>query len=232
MNTSARLIVSDRLFFKAQAFDAKIRTITTFVTIRDLRVNKHKIDKYALVLFYIIEKNNQENKIRIIFRRKVYLINDLKANILIEINIINLENIIVDLINCIAKIESCKVIILIEIRILSNVIFKFVYFKKLTIISSQSKFPIEIYYFVILKDRNFLFESNKISYFTNYAYLINVTTKTIVLKNNTNRSIYISRNYCLSKLSKIKYSNAFYLDAINKTQDLFSRQSKLLYQSS
>ncbi len=172
------------------------------------------------MFFYIIKKNNKENKICTMFRCEIHLINDLKTNIFIEINIISSKRIVVNLITCIAKIKSYKIIILIEIRTSNNIILKLVYFKKLIIISLRSKLLVKIYYFAILKNRDFLFELNKISHFINYAYLINVITKTIILKNNTNILIYILRNYCLSKFFEIKYFNAFYFDAIDETRNL------------
>ncbi len=172
------------------------------------------------MFFYIIEKNNKENKICTMFCREIYLVNNLKANIFIEINIIDSKRIVVDLIICIARIESCKIIILVEICISSKIILKLIYFRKSITISLRLKLLVEIYYFAISKNRNFLFELNKILYFTSYAYLINTTTKTIILKNNTNMLVYTSRNYCLSKLFEIKYLNAFYLNAIDKTRNL------------
>jgi len=181
------------------------------------------------VFFYIIEKNDKKNKIRTMFCCETHLINNLKTNIFIEINIINFKKIVVDFITCIARIKSCKIIILIEIRISNNIILKLIYFKKSIIISSQSNLLVKIHYFAILKNRNFLFKLNKISYFINYVYLINVITKTIILKNDTNMLIYISRNYRLNKLFKIKYFNAFYLDNIDETRNLVACQLKSHY---
>jgi hypothetical protein len=147
---------------------------------------------------------------------ETHLINNLKTNIFIEINIINFKKIVVDFITCIARIKSCKIIILIEIRISNNIILKLIYFKKSIIISSQSNLLVKIHYFAILKNRNFLFKLNKISYFINYVYLINVITKTIILKNDTNMLIYISRNYRLNKLFKIKILMLFILTILTK----------------
>jgi len=181
------------------------------------------------MFFYIIEKNDEENEIRTMFRREIHLINDLKTNIFIEINIINSKKIVVDLTTRIAKIESYKIIVLIKIRISSNIILKLIHFKKSITISLRSKLSIKIHYFAILENRDFLFESNEILHFINYVYLIDVTTKTIILKNDTNMLVHISRNYCLSKLFEIKYLNAFHLDAIDKMRDLVVRQSKSHY---
>jgi len=153
------------------------------------------------------------------FCREIHLVNDLKTNIFIEINIISFKKIVVDFISCTTRIKNCKIIILIKIRTSNNIISKSICFKKSIIIFSQSKLLVKIYYFAILKNRNFLFELNKFFYLINYVYLINVITKAIILKNNTNMLIYISRNYCLSKFFEIKYFNAFYLDVINETCD-------------
>ncbi len=159
------------------------------------------------------------------FCREIHLINDLKTNIFIEINIISFKDIVVNLITCTTRIESCNIIVSIKIRISNNVIFKPIYFRKFITISSRSKISIEIYYFAILEDRDFLFESNEISHLTSYVYLINVITKTIILRNNIDRLVYISRNYRLEKLFEIKYLNAFYIDVniVDEIKELASR---------
>jgi hypothetical protein len=158
------------------------------------------------------------------FCREIHLINDLKTNIFIEINIISFKDIVVNLITCTTRIESCNIIVSIKIRISNNVIFKSIYFRKFITISLRSKISIKIYYFAILEDRDFLFESNEISHLTSYVYLINVTTKTIILRNNIDRLVYIFRNYYLEKLFKIKYLNAFYINVnnVNEIKELAS----------
>lgn len=198
--------------------------MTILIIICDLEVNKHKIDKYVIVLLYIIEKNDQENEIRTMFRRKIYLMNDLKTNILIKINIMSFENIVVNLIICTTRIENCNVIVLIKIQTSNNVVFKSIHFRKSITIFSRLEILIEIHYFAILENRNFLFELNEILHFISYAHLIDVTTKTIILRNNTNRLMHISRNYRLKKLFEIKYFNVFYIDVddIDKTKEFAS----------
>jgi len=84
------------------------------------------------------------------FCREIHLINNLKTNIFIKINIINSKSIVVNSITCTTRIESCNIIVLIKIRIFANVIFKLIYFRKFITISSQSKISIKIYYFAIL----------------------------------------------------------------------------------
>lgn len=158
------------------------------------------------------------------FHRKIHLINDLKTNILIDINIISFEDIVVNFTICTTKIKNYNIIISMKIRISNNVIFKSIHFKKSTTISSQLKILVEIYYFAISKDRDFLFELNEISHLISYAHLIDVTTKTIILRNNIDKSMYIFRNYHLKRLFEMKYFNVFYIDVndINKTKELAS----------
>lgn len=203
--------------------------MTTLITIRDLGISKHKIDEYVIVSFYMIEKNDEENEIRTMFRREIHLMNDLKTNIFIEINIISFKKIVVDFIIRTTRIESCKIIVSIKIRISSNIILKLIHFRKLITISSRSKLLVEIHHFAILENLNFLFELNEILHLINYAHLIDATKKTIILKNDTNMLVHISRNHRLSKLFEMKYFNAFHLDAIDETRDLVVRQSKSHY---
>ena len=51
---------------------------------RGLKFNKHKISKYIISSFYLLNKNN----IIILILRKIHIINNLKIKNLININII------------------------------------------------------------------------------------------------------------------------------------------------
>lgn len=232
LDIETRLIVCDRLFFKAQALDARIRIMTTLVTIRDLEISKHQIDEYVIVSLYMIEKNKQENEIRTMFCREVHLVNDLKANILIDMNIMSFESIVVDSSTRIARIESCKIIVLVEIRTSNNIISKSIHLRKSIIISSRMKFLVQVHHFVVSKDRDFLFELDEISHLTSYAHLIDATIKVIILRNDTNRFVHISRNHRLSRLFEMKYFNVFHVESIDESRDFASRQSKSQHQSS
>lgn len=137
----------------------------------------------------MIEKDNVENEICVIFRCEIHLIKNLKVNILIDNDIMKSKNIVVNLKNRTTYIDNCNIIVLMKIRTSSFMIFKFIYLRKTIIILFRSKIFIEIHHFAIFNNRDFLFEFNKMSYFTSYAHLINTFINVIVLRNNFIKSI-------------------------------------------
>jgi len=68
-----------------------------------------------------------------------------------------------------------------------------VHVKKITNVSFKFEITILVYYTSISNNRDFLFELNKLNLLL-YAYLVNFETRNIVVRNNSNKIIYILRN--------------------------------------
>lgn len=64
----------------------------TSITIRDLNINQHNINKYAYIPIYLFKNKN----IIFIFH-KMHIINNLNIKIFIDIDIMKLKNIILNL---------------------------------------------------------------------------------------------------------------------------------------
>ena len=94
--------------------------MTTSITVSDLEINKHQIDKYAVVFMYFENKNKSHDVVKTIIIREVYLIKDLKANLLIENDILKFELIDISTSINTVYIESCKITIFITINIRSK----------------------------------------------------------------------------------------------------------------
>ena len=59
LNIETRLILINRAFFKKQALNTFIRIMTTSFIVRDLDINKHQTNEYALIFIYL--KSKDEN---------------------------------------------------------------------------------------------------------------------------------------------------------------------------
>ena len=92
-----------------------IRTMIMSITIRDLKINKHLTDKYAIIFIYFKEKDQQKNEIRAMIIKEVHLINDLKVNILFENDIFDFELFDIFMLTNTIYIKSCKITISINI---------------------------------------------------------------------------------------------------------------------
>ena len=162
-----------------------------FITIRDLNIDKHIINKYVIVFMSFIEEDDKNNNVRVMFRRETHIMNNLKVNILMKNEIMNSEEIFIDFDKVIARINSCSVIIFIEIRIFNKAVFKLIHLRKIIIIFLRSKISISMHHLDVL-NRNFLFEFDKISYIIVYVHVVDIIINAMILRNNFNKSVQIS----------------------------------------
>ena len=132
----------DRKFFEAQASNVLIRIMITFITVRDLNTDKYTINEYVIVFMIFIEKDDKSNDARAMFRREIHIMNNLKINILMGNEIMGPEEIFVDFGNGTARINNCRIIVFIEVRIFSKAISKSIHLRKTIIIFSRSELPI------------------------------------------------------------------------------------------
>ena len=191
----------------------------TFLIVRDLKIIKHKINEYVIILIYIYDKDDViDEKIWACFIKEVHIIDDLKINILIENDIDGSKDIIVFIENCIAHINSCDVIISLKIKIIETVVAKSIHLRKIIVISSKIEFSVEIHH-LIVSNKKYLFESEEIFNLIVYAHLIDAFIKTILLCNEFDISMQVSRNYRLRRITEMNYFNVFHIFTDDKNED-------------
>ena len=176
-----------------------------FITVRDLKANKHSIDKYVVcsVYFSNIEKNDNNILLEII--KKTHLIDNLKTNLLIENDVLNCELIDIFTFTNSTLIETCNVTILIttQFKFISQI--KFIHPIKINILA-HSEIVIFIHRITIF-DRDYMFEF-KIINLSIYAHIIDSNTITILIRNENDKLIHISKNFRLKNLIELDYLNA------------------------
>ena len=228
IDIEAKITLIDEIFFEKQSKNVAIRTMTTLITIRDFEVNKHQTDKYAIVFMYFEEKNKIDDIVKAVIIREIHLIKNLKINLLIENDILELELIDISISTNIAYIESCDV----TISIIINVKFRFqhmsVHVLRTTSISFKSKRFLKIHN-IILSERNYLFESFVSVNFAIYAHVINSKTKSVFVRNDSENIIIVSRNFRLNTLNKMNYFSVYAIDTSNV--DLALRSSLTIHKA-
>jgi hypothetical protein len=138
-------------------------------------------------------------------------VKELKVNMLIENDILRSEEIIIDIQQKTAIICSCQNMI-IEIKIhqrksfvRKNIINQFV-----NIISLESYAKISYKVKNLSEDRDFLFESSsEVSIFI-YAHVIDARITEIMMRNEFERIMKISKNFKLKMIQDIQYDDCFY----------------------
>ena len=228
IDSEVEITLANTQFFKAQIKNfVSIRIMIILITVRSLEANRHSSDKYVIVSMYFKSKNVHENAMRAMITREVHLIDELKINILIDNDILDSKLFDISMFNKSTYIESCDVTISITIAN-SRYQTKLIHCIKIELISAHTEKLISIYK-IFLANQNYFFESaNSINFFI-YAYLIDIKTNFISIRNDNNKALRISKNFKLSKIVESEYVNAFQVDTT--VSELAIRSSKSDYQS-
>ena len=208
-DTETEITLVDTMFFNTTAKNISIKTMIISITVRELNTTKHFIDKYVIVLMYFSEKNNHDKLVRAKITRKVHFVNNLKANMLIENDVLKSKKFDIFTFTSTVYIESCKVIISIFIknRFISQ--STTIHFIKARIISSHTKINISIHK-ISLSKRDYFFEFVEIN-FSIYSHVVDTAISVVLIRNNNVESIKIFKNFRLNKLIEIKHFNVFHV---------------------
>jgi len=165
-------------------------------------------NKYAILLLYFLDKNKKSNLVIAKIVREINLVNNLKTNILIKNNFIDFERITINIASKFVYISNCNIIISIKVKTSRVVIYISIYIRKTIIVFFQLKIIVFVYYNSILSNWNFLFKLNKLNLLL-YTYLVNIEFRIILIRNNTNKTIQLSRNYCVERIIELDFLNIF-----------------------
>lgn len=137
---------------------------------------------------YFDDKNKSDDFVKIVIIREIHLIKDLKTNWLIKNDILKLKFIDIFISINPAYIESCDV----PIFIVFNARFKsqhmFVHSFKTTTILFEIKYVLRIHN-ITLSKRNYLFKLTILANLLIYAYIINLDTKFILIRDENSFSL-------------------------------------------
>ena len=105
-------------------------------------------------------------------------------------------------------IDNCDVIVVLNIKTSRIIVYTSIYVRKTIIVFSHIQIVLSIHFTFIFAKRNFLFETKNFN-LSFYVYLTNVESKSIVVKNDDDKSIYISRNCRVNRMIEINFSNVY-----------------------
>ena len=180
LNSKCAINLINRIFLTKTHFELFVKTIINFIIVRKIESNKHKTSKYVIIPLYFFD----ENVIIILTLREIHIVNDLKTNVLININIIISEKIDILTFQAKAEIDNYNINVFIKMRIRDRVVVHSMYIKKFIIISPHTQLAISIH-FVNLSNRDFFFEPDQLD-LTLYAHFVDSSLYAILTKNNSN----------------------------------------------
>lgn len=88
----------------------------TFLKVKDTRSLKYNSDRFVTISLYFFAKNSIGQTIYICKKSELHLIDSFKANILIDNYILGLEQILIDIVDKIVFVASCKININIDTK--------------------------------------------------------------------------------------------------------------------
>ena len=214
LNIEIDVFLVDCVFFKTQTSKIFIKIMISSLKIRDLNTNRHEIWKYVICDIYLLNIKN-DKKIMLFIQREIYLINNLKINILIKNDITSVEKFIIDMTKKHVIINNINVFIALNIRSFKIVIQRLIHLRKIIVIFLHAKMIIFVHNVILSINRDFLFELNDDINLSMYVYLVDVFTFFIVIRNEQNMSIQISRNYRLDRIFEFDFINIFHINDSN-----------------
>ena len=184
----------DRNYFRRvlSNYDARIRTIAQNIQIREIDVKLHDISKYIELNFYIVDKRQNDFKIVAHFEREIHLVDDLKINIFVDMNILAFEFMILNLRHRLFTIVNCNMTVSLSMtfreqridRVLRAIVVVIVSFHSCVIVSIKLRDSA----LLIDRDYNFCLKSNQMleqeSDF--FVVIIDSNSMTIQIRNVNN----------------------------------------------
>lgn len=81
--------------------------MVTFLKVRGIEISKHELNKFISMFLYFPDIDLTNRPAYAHIHRKLYLVDGLKANLLVGNNILAMERVVIDLANKSAMISSC-----------------------------------------------------------------------------------------------------------------------------
>ena len=134
------------------------------IFVRNVNVVKHMSNEYVIVFMYFFEKKNNVF-VRAMIIKKNHLIDNLKINMLIDIDLIESKKMNINIFNKTIYIINCDVIVSFDVRTFRIIVQISIHVRKIIIISSRLMISLLIHYITIFVNRDFLFESKKLIFF-------------------------------------------------------------------
>ena len=228
LDTGCSVTLMDRAFLTRTHPGLEIRTMASPITVRGLGSNTHQTSEYVVTPLCFPGKEVTA----ITASREIHIVDDLKANILVGMDIMVPEQIDILASQSKASIGSCGTTVSIEMRARSGrAVSHPVHVKKSLVVPPHSQVQIPIHHHNgSLPDRNFFFEPDELN-LTLYAHLVDLSTIAILAKNDLDRAVQILRNFRLGTIQEADFDNCYHIiSGQEDTVDLASCRPPKEYQ--
>lgn len=170
--------------------------------------------KYCILDFYIIETLKNEASTIAHFKREIYIVDNLRAKMLIDTNIFDFEVIVVDVVRREFVIDSCDIIASLFVILKKERVKRKLRNKKQIIISLHTIITILVKYCekILSSDRdyNFLSRFDIIKSSDDFfAYIIDANVEAIQIRNVFNEIFVVLKNLLIEELQNYNKNNCY-----------------------
>ncbi len=216
INNKCTILLIDNHFFNNLKLKYFTRYFSVVVFVRNIKNNEYLINNYFRLLIYFKDKIN--NKIIVAyFYREIHIIKNLRAKLLLKIDIINLEYIVVNSNRQKLIIKNCRSLkTKLKIKLKNNIRIKqLIKIEKSLVIITY--FVLEILIIIqdkILSNRNYLFKSILLNV---YFYIVNKKIFFVYICNNRFVSFCILQYVTLKYLLEFKKQDCYQINFNKKS---------------
>ena len=146
--------------------------MASLLKVRRVGASKHKTSEYLITPIYLPGQNTSGEEVLACFRRELYLVDDLRAKILLGNDILGPEGVVVDVADHKAFIGSCQVIVPLSARQRGQFIRKNVHTKMASVIPPHSEILVPTKTISLPNDRDFFFEPYSQANLVLYVHLV------------------------------------------------------------
>ena len=216
------MTINDKQTFVRYVLNLKIKKLTSSILIRNIDNIMYYIFDYIVINCYMNDYLSNNNRISITnkFEVEIYLINDLKINLLINNDVFIVQRVKIDLISQNVQLSNCQNLVAsIDTIIKKNSNLKrIIRAKQITSVFVNFIVMIfVIYHDNLSNDRDFLFESQCAQQRllnTNenvFAHIIDVSLNKIIIRNVNNYVVQLFKKVKLESIVKYTQSNCYNL---------------------
>lgn len=173
---------------------------------------RHESNKFAALSLYFPGKDGAGKLVYASLRCEIHLVEGLRANLLIENDIMSPENFVIDIEKKTALIGSCEVTVPISARQRGQFLTRKLLTSESIIVPPRSEAMIPLVPVSVPDDRDFLFHLAAQPNLTLFTHIIDHQTSRILVRNTSDQSLRIARRHKLGHLINIAYDNCFFTD--------------------
>ena len=207
-DTGCGVTLIDRAWLFSLLPDVSISKMATPLKVRGVGSSRHKTSEYVTIPIYLLGQV-EGKEVLAYFRREMYLIDDLRAKMLLSNDILGPEGFIIDVANSKAYISSYNVAVPMSARQRGQFITRNIHAKEMSLVPPHSEILIPTKSVPLPRDRDFLFEPSAQVNLILFAHLVDYEMTGVLVRNDSSKPVQVPRKFKLGRVLEIDYKNCF-----------------------